>query len=475
MPNNNNNGFDHGSYLLHGLLNSMKSEFCTLSGYQPLWDPHLLQETPSNPIDQTKDSNGINIMEDGLFNMALNSFPPVTNNLPTQFTPVGTRLPIIQPSSATGLSGQSPLQLAAISDTSFFPPLSSNQVPPSPQQPRLFVPLPYNLQLPTTITQDFHTPAPSQPSEHQTPAAHRQGLNSHPLVHHTASSPARVSKQPAPYHIPSSAEAGPPNQLHITSEGISSLQDPRDDIFLSELPTSQAREPRRTRNRVSEEDRKRRLQACEGCRRARHKCQEGGSDKSLPCMRCKFKGITCVWSDKKRMFGRQGLSAQRRAFNQTSAHETNDSNQTLVNINVRATVSPMSSERNREPRRTVSDTVITASTSSQRPFANQTVPSLSPLSAQQLADQYLQLITGQAQTSQLSDAIGSQLSQTPLPWQLMAPQQSQNQYQATRQQGQQEQQQLALDFTEFASTEDGNNAATGRFQYDSLIEALYAW
>lgn len=445
------------------------------SQYQPLWDPlQVLQETSSNATDQTKNNSGIDMVEDGLFNMALSSFPPVTNNLPTQFTPVG--LSISQPSSATGLSGgQPPLQLAPISDTSFFPLLSlpSNQVPPPPQQPQLFVP--HNLQLPTTITQDFHAPALSQSPVHQTPTTHQQRLNSHPFVHRTASSPARVSKQPAPYHIPSSTVAGPSSQLDVAPEGVSSLLDLRVDTFTSELPVSQGREPTRSRDRVPEENRKRRLQACEGCRKARHKCQEGGSHKSLPCKRCKSKGITCVWSSKKRMFGRQGLSAQRRASNQTSARDTDDSNQTLVNINVRATVSPISSERNQEPRRTVSDTVIAASASSQRPSANQIVSSLPPLSAQQLADHYLQLIMGQSQKSQQSDAIGSQLSQAPLPWEMMAPQELQNQLQASHPQDQQEQQQFALDFTEFANTEDGNNTANGGFQYDSLVEALYAW
>ncbi|KAL0249748.1 hypothetical protein I308_103049 [Cryptococcus tetragattii IND107] len=230
-------------------------------------------------------------------------------------------------------------------------------------------------------------------------------------------------------------------------------------------------EPRRSRVRVSEEDRKRRLQACEVCRKARHKCEGGGIDENLPCKRCQSKGITCVWSSKKRMFGRQGLNAQRKSSNQTSAREISDINQALVNNGIRATHSPMCSERIPEPRRTVSDTVIAASPSSQRPSTVQTMPS--PLSARQLANQYLHLIAEQTQASQQSDATGSQFSQAPLPWQIMAPQQLQNQRRAIHPQDQQEQQQLVLEFTEFASIDDGNVAANGGFQYDSLMRALY--
>lgn len=171
------------------------------------------------------------------------------------------------------------------------------------------------------------------------------------------------------------------------------------------------------------------------------------------------------------MFGRQGLNAQRKSSNQTSAREISDINQALVNNGIRATHSPMYSERIPEPRRTVSDTVIAASPSSQRPSTVQTMPS--PLSARQLANQYLHLIAEQTQASQQSDATGSQFSQAPLPWQIMAPQQLQNQRRAIHPQDQQEQQQLVLEFTEFASIDDGNVAANGGFQYDSLMRALY--
>ncbi|KIR58809.1 hypothetical protein I314_05221 [Cryptococcus bacillisporus CA1873] len=399
--------------------------------------------------------------------MVLNSFPPVTNSLVTQCTPVG--LPIILPQG-----GQPPLQLAAISDPFFSPPFPSNQVPTPPQEPRQFVSLPYyDPQPPPTITQDFHAPAPSQSSVHQTAAIHHQDLNSHPLVHRTASSPARVSRQPAPYRILSSAVAGTSCQLHVAPESVSNLQVAQNDTLASGLPAPQMSEPRRSRDRVSEEDRKRRLQACEVCRKARHKCEEGGIDENLPCKRCRSKGITCVWSSKKRMFGRQGLNAQRKSSNQTSAREISDINQALVNNGIPATHSPMCSERSPEPRRAVSDTVIAASASSQRPSTVQTVPS--PFSARQLANQYLQLIVGQTQASQQSDATGSQFSPAPLPWRIMAPQQLQDQSRAIHPQDQQEQQQLVLEFTEFASTDDGNSAANGGFQHDSLVRALYPW
>lgn len=224
------------------------------------------------------------MVEDGLLNMAFNSFPPVTNSLATQCTPVG--LPIILPQG-----GQPPLQLAAISDPFFPPPFPSNQVPTPPQEPRQFVSLPYyDPQPPPTITQDFHASAPSQSSVHQTAAIHQQDLNSHPLVHRTASSPARVSRQPAPYHILSSAVAETSCQLHVALESVSNLQVARNDTLASDLPAPQMSQPRRrykyrwmmlyaqkltwsqgSRDRVSEEDRKRRLQACEVCRKARHK------------------------------------------------------------------------------------------------------------------------------------------------------------------------------------------------------------
>ncbi|WVQ89767.1 hypothetical protein IAS59_003531 [Cryptococcus gattii] len=446
----------------------MKSVSCTSSDSQHLWDPSLLQETSSNDPNPSRDKNWIDMVEDGLLNMALNSFPPVTNSLATQCTPVG--LPIILPQG-----GQPPLQLAAISDPFFFPPFfPSDQVPTPPQEPRQFVSLPYyDPQPPPTITQDFHAPAFSQSSVHQTAAIHQQGLNSHPLVHRTASSPARVSRQPAPYRILSSAVAGTSCQLHVAPESVSNLQVVRNDMLASGLPAPRMSESRRSRDRVSEEDRKRRLQACEVCRKARHKCEGGGIDENLPCKRCRSKGITCVWSSKKRMFGRQGLNAQRKSSNQTSSREINDTNQALVNNGIRATHSPVCSERIPEPRRTVSDSVIAASASSQRPYTVQTVPS--PLSARQLANQYLQLIVEQTQASQQSDATGSQFSQAPLPWQIMAPQQLQNQPRAIHPQDQQEQQQLVLEFTEHTSIDDGNIAANGGFQYDSLIRALYPW
>lgn len=171
--------------------------------------------------------------------MVLNSFPPVTNSLVTQCTPVG--FPIILPQG-----GQPPLQLAAISDPFFSPPFPSNQVPTPPQEPRQFVSLPYyDPQPPPTITQDFHAPAPSQSSVHQTAAIHHQDLNSHPLVHRTASSPARVSRQPAPYRILSSAVAGTSCQLHVAPESVSNLQVAQNDTLASGLPAPQMSEPRR--------------------------------------------------------------------------------------------------------------------------------------------------------------------------------------------------------------------------------------
>lgn len=180
------------------------------------------------------------MVEDGLLNMALNSFPPVTNSLATQCTPVG--LPIILPQG-----GQPPLQLAAISDPLFFPPFfPSDQVPTPPQEPRQFVSLPYyDPQPPPTITQDFHAPAFSQSSVHQTAAIHQQDLNSHPLVHRTASSPARVSRQPAPYRILSSAVAGTSCQLHVAPESVSNLQVVRNDTLASGLPAPRMSESRR--------------------------------------------------------------------------------------------------------------------------------------------------------------------------------------------------------------------------------------
>lgn len=171
--------------------------------------------------------------------MVLNSFPPVTNSLSTQCTPVG--LPIILPQG-----GQPPLQLAAISDPFFLPPFPSNQVPTPPQEPRQFVSLPYyDPRPPPTITQDFHAPAPSQSSVHQTAAIHHQGLNSYPLVHRTASSSARVSRQPAPHHILSSAMAGTSCQLHVAPESVSNLQVAQIDTLTSGLPAPQMSEPRR--------------------------------------------------------------------------------------------------------------------------------------------------------------------------------------------------------------------------------------